>query len=86
MTNLVCFGEKIEGAKITNPKELSWALVPVKIFSVPYKLIMVEEDTQDQHCLFRRGDDRNKRRNNEEHVLGSSSGDAVFLYIENCLR
>jgi hypothetical protein len=59
------------------PEKLSSALVLVKPFSLPWKLLMAEEH-RDQHGLFRRGDCRNKWRNPENTVLGSSSGEDGF--------
>jgi hypothetical protein len=48
------------------------------MISVPWKLIMVDEDWWDKRRLFRRGDYRTKRNNNEISVLVSSSGEDGF--------
>jgi hypothetical protein len=50
--------------------------------SVDLKLSTIEERRQDQSCLSRRADYRNKGRNPEETVLGSIPGQDGFSISE----
>jgi hypothetical protein len=45
------------------PRKQSRVWVPVKMISVAQKLCIIEKRLQDQSCLFRRGDYRNKGQN-----------------------
>jgi hypothetical protein len=47
--------------------------------------MMEEKHRQDRNCLFRLNEYRNESQNPEKTVLGSSSGEFYFLYIENYL-
>jgi hypothetical protein len=51
-----CFKEEITGAKVINPKKLSWVRVPVKMVYVARKLNTAEKRRQVQNCLLQRGD------------------------------
>jgi hypothetical protein len=44
-------------------KKVPWVRVPVRVVSVARKLRTIEERRQDQSCLFRREDYRNKSHN-----------------------
>jgi hypothetical protein len=63
--------------KSHNHETLSWVRVPVKIFSVSWKLMMVGHG-QDRNYLFRRGNYGNTGHHPEENVLGSSPVEFAF--------
>jgi hypothetical protein len=54
----------------------------MKIVSIAWKLIMIEELCKDQSCLFWRGDYGNKGQNPIKSVLGSNSGKDSFFSLE----
>jgi hypothetical protein len=62
---------------VCNPEKLSWVRFPAKMVPVARKISTIEERRQDQSCLFRRGDHRNKGHNTEK-LLGSSPGEFGF--------
>jgi hypothetical protein len=49
--------------KVKTPTKVSWIRVPVMMISVARKLSTLEERYQNQSCLFRRGEYRNKGHN-----------------------
>jgi hypothetical protein len=81
-TRIVCFGEELAGTR-SQIQKFFWVRVPVRMVSVTRKLSTEDERLQDQSCLFRQEDCRNRGHNPEKCVLGLSSGDDGFLYIEN---
>jgi hypothetical protein len=48
---------------VKTPKNDSWVRVPVSVVSVARKLSTIEEQPQDQSCLFSQRDRRNKGQN-----------------------
>jgi hypothetical protein len=57
-------------------QKLSWVRVPVKMVPVARKLSTIKERRNEQNCLFRRGDYKNKGHI-PETLLGSSHGEYV---------
>jgi hypothetical protein len=65
-----------------NPKNLSWAQVPMKMVSVAQKLNTIQEWCQDRSYLFQWGDYGNKGHNPETSDLGLSPSEGRFCSLE----
>jgi hypothetical protein len=74
-----CLCKEIMGTKATTLKNLSWVRVLLKVISLAWKPSPIEEWCQDQSCLFRQGDYKNKgNKQPQKSNLGLSPGEDGF--------